>query len=96
MRELGALHRRHPVLAEGDMAWLGVGDSENVIAFRRSHEGRSVLTVFNLSGSTVTTTVDASPASGARVLLQKDLIVTSREGQLAFTAAPGGYLVMEE
>ena len=96
MRGLAALHRHHPVLAEGDMTWLGVGDDANVIAFRRSHAGRNVLVVINLSGSTVDTTAEATVSSGARVLLQKDLVVTSRGGQLAFTAAPGGYLVLEE
>ena len=96
MRELANLHRNNDILVNGSMEWLTVGDKDNVVAFQRRYEGRSVIVVINISGETVNTYVDATIALESKVLMQNNLVVTSRKGRTAFVAEGGGYIVIEQ
>ena len=96
MRELANLHRNNDILVNGSMEWLTVGDKDNVVAFQRRYEGRSVIVVINISGETVNTYVDVAIALESKVLMQNNLVVTSRKGRTAFVAEGGGYIVIEQ
>ncbi len=96
MRELAAFHSNNKILVNGSMEWLMVSDSENVVAFRRDFEGRSILVVINISGKTVEANVDFVTKVNAKVLMQKDLVITERGEKLCFVAERGGYLVIEQ
>jgi len=67
LREILATRREHPVFGLGTFTDLG-GDNEAVFAFRREHEGRSVVAVNNLSADPASSTLEADPRafSGAR------------------------------
>lgn len=67
LREMLATRREHPVFGLGTFTDLG-GDNEAVFAFRREHEGRSVVAVNNLSADPASSTLEADPRafSGAR------------------------------
>lgn len=51
-RQLGALRRDSPVLRYGSLEVSDLNDS-NVLAYKRSHEGTSMLIVINFAGETV-------------------------------------------
>ena len=96
MRELAVLHKNNPILVNGGMEWLTVGDSENVLAFVRTYEDKKILVIINISGKTLETNVDFKIGENAKTLMQKDLVITSSEEKTHFAVCPGGYVVIEQ
>ena len=72
IRTLNALRREDVLLREGKTEWLEHNCPENVIAFRRVYEGRSILFVGNLRGEACcvtlsdVTTADVIVSGGAK------------------------------
>ena len=96
MRELAAMRKNNPIITEGKTEWLTVGDSDHLIAYTRAYEGKTITVVVNTAPDVIESTVDFAMTPDAKVLLQKDLVVTAKDEKLHFAANPGGYIVIEQ
>ncbi len=96
LRELATLRKNNLVLTEGKTDWLTVGDSDNVIAYTRSYEGKTVTVIVNVADKVLESTVDCTIAPNARVLMEHNFVITEKGEQTKFAANPGGYIVIEQ
>jgi alpha-glucosidase len=87
-RDMLALRRAHPVLIEGDIAFIKTG--EPVLAFRRTGQGESIVCIFNLSPDTLRVTIegDAEVVIARGAVRAKARLTLEGNGFVYFKEAP--------
>ncbi len=95
-RRLCALRHAEPALCLGDLRWLDNDCPDQVLSFRRTYEGRSVLSVISLADRPLNVSVSAaSPVGAVSPLLAEGVAFDVSGGKWSAAMAPFGFFVGE-
>ncbi len=95
IKELVKLRKNCPVLTEGSVEWLTVGNTDHILAFVRKLNGRSIAVIVNTDTSSIESTVDVALPENAKIIMEKGFVITSSSERTDFAAKAGGYAIIE-
>ena len=96
IKELVKLRKNCPVLTEGSVEWLTVGNTDHILAFERKLGDRTIVVVVNTAPDTLESTVNVNIPENAKILMDNGFVITHTDSeQSRFAAKAGGYAVIE-
>ena len=95
VKQLTTLRKNCPVLTEGSVEWLTVGDADHILAFARKLGDRTIIVIVNTALIALESTVDVSIPENAKIVVENGFVITLSNEQTCFAAKAGGYTVIE-